>query len=100
MLVFAGDYTEDYVELRENGPIVLAAAGVLLTLGAFWSLQRYLRRRIPLRRLRKGECAYCGFPTAGNQSCEGCGRAVIGSCGSCGGARRVGVSFCGSCGQA
>jgi hypothetical protein len=97
---FAGDYTEDYVELRNHGPVVLAIAGILLTLGAFWSLQRYLRRRIPIRRLRKGECAFCGFPTAGNTSCEGCGRAVAGSCTECGERRRVGVRFCGSCGHA
>ena len=99
-LVFAADYTEDYVELRNNGPVVLSLAGVALTLGAFWSLQRYLRRRIPFRRVRKGECPFCGFPSAGNASCEGCGRAVAGSCSHCGERRRVGVHFCGACGKA
>ena len=100
VLVFAGDYVEDYVELRNNGPVVLAVAGILLTVGAFWSLQRYLQRRIPLRRVRKGECPFCGFPAAGNSNCEGCGRDVAGLCSHCGEHRRVGVRFCGSCGRA
>jgi hypothetical protein len=99
-LFFAGDYAEDYVEWRDTGPVALSVAGVALTLGAFWALQRYLQRRIPLRRVRKGECPFCGFPAAGNTTCEGCGRAVTGSCSHCGERRRVGVLFCGSCGKA
>jgi hypothetical protein len=99
-LIFAGDYIEDYVEWRDTGPVVLSAAGIALTVAAFWALQRYLQRRIPLRRVRKGECPFCGFPAEGNTSCEGCGRAVAGSCEQCGERRRVGVLFCGSCGEA
>jgi hypothetical protein len=99
-LVFTADYVEDYVEWRDSGPVVLSLAGIGLTLGSFWGLQRYLQRRIPLRRVRKGECPFCGFPTAGNTSCEGCGRTVAGSCSHCGERRRVGVLFCGSCGEA
>lgn len=99
-LIFTGDYVEDYVEWRNTGPVVLSLAGIALTLGAFWGLQRYLQRRIPLRRVRKGECPFCGFPVAGNSSCEGCGRAVAGSCSHCGERRRVGVLFCGTCGKA
>ena len=99
-LVFTGDYVEDYVEWGETGPIVLSLAGIALTIAAFWSLQRYLQRRIPLRRVRKGECPFCGFPSGDNRSCEGCGRTVAGACTHCGDRRRVGVQFCGSCGQA
>lgn len=99
-LVLAGDYVEDYVEWRDTGPVVLSGAGIALTVVTFWALQRYLQRRIPLRRVRKGECPFCGFPTRDNSSCEGCGRAVTGSCGSCGEQRRVGVLFCGNCGEA
>jgi hypothetical protein len=99
-LAFAGHYVEDQIELADTGPLVLSAAGIALTVGAFWGLQRYLRKRIPLRRVRKGECPFCGFPSAGNTSCEGCGRAVAGSCPHCGERRRVGVQFCGSCGRA
>jgi hypothetical protein len=99
-LAFAGDYVEDQIELADTGPLVLSGAGIALTVGAFWGLQRYLRKRIPLRRVRKGECPFCGFPSAGNTSCEGCGRAVAGSCPHCGERRRVGVQFCGSCGRA
>lgn len=99
-LVFAADYAEDYVEWRDTGPVVLSVAGIALTLLAFWSLGRYLQRRIPLRRVRKGECPFCGFPTHGNASCEGCGRTVAGSCAQCGERRRVGTPFCGSCGNA
>jgi hypothetical protein len=99
-LIFAADYISDYVEWRDKGPVVISAAGVGLTIGAFWVLQRYLQRRIPLRRVRKGECPFCGFPARGNTVCEGCGRTVAGSCGHCGERRRVGVLFCGSCGKA
>jgi hypothetical protein len=99
-IVFAGDYTEDYVDLQATGPFVLSLAGIALTLGAFWALQRYLQRRIPLRRVRKRECPFCGFPVGGNERCEGCGRGVVGSCSHCGEQRRVGVLFCGSCGKA
>jgi hypothetical protein len=99
-LVFAGDYVEDYVEWNDTGLVVLSIAGIALTIAAFWSLQRYLQRRIPLRRIRKGECPFCGFPVNGNASCEGCGRTVTGSCGNCGEHRRVGVQFCGNCGEA
>ena len=98
-LVFAGDYVEDYVEWNDTGLVVLALAGIALTVAAFWSLQRYLQRRIPLRRVRKGECPFCGFPASGNTSCEGCGRTVTGSCAHCGERRRIGVAFCGSCGS-
>jgi hypothetical protein len=99
-IVFAGDYTEDYLDLQQTGPVVLSIAGIALTLGAFWTLQRYLQRRIPLRRVRKRECPFCGFPVGGNERCEGCGRGVVGSCSHCGESRRVGVLFCGSCGKA
>ncbi len=99
-LVYAADYIEDQIEFRDTGPFAISLAGIGLTLGAFWSLQRYLRRRIPLRRVRKGECPFCGFPGSGNPSCEGCGRTIAGSCSHCGERRRVGVLFCGSCGRA
>lgn len=99
-LVFAADYISDYVEWRDKGPVVISAVGIGLSLGAFWVLQRYLQRRIPLRRVRKGECPFCGFPARGNTTCEGCGRTVSASCGHCGERRRVGVLFCGSCGKA
>jgi hypothetical protein len=99
-IIFAGDYTEDYVDLQETGPVVLSVAGIALTIGAFWTLQRYLQRRIPLRRVRKHECPFCGFPVGGNERCEGCGRGVVASCAHCGEARRVGALFCGSCGRA
>jgi hypothetical protein len=99
-LTMAADYVEDRVEWQDTGPVVLSLAGIALTAVSFWGLQRYLRRRIPLRRVKKGECPFCGFPAAGNSSCEGCGRAVTGSCGACGEQRRVGVQFCGACGKA
>jgi hypothetical protein len=99
-LVFAGDYTEDYVAWERTGPLALSVAGIALTIAAFWGLQRYLQRRIPLRRVRKRECPFCGFPAGGNRRCEGCGREVVASCGRCGEPRRVGVAFCGSCGRA
>jgi hypothetical protein len=99
-LVMAGDYVTDYVDPLEFGPLVLAAAGIGLTLLAFVGLQRYLEKRIPVRRARKGECPFCGFPGRGESHCEGCGRTVIAECGTCGEPRRVGVVHCGACGSA
>jgi hypothetical protein len=99
-LVMAVDYAEDYVDWQDIGPLALSLSGIALTLAALWGLQRYLRRRIPLRRVRKGECPFCGFPVRGNARCEGCGREVVAACSACGEPRRVGVAHCGSCGTA
>ncbi len=99
-LVMAGDYVTDYVDPLEFGPLVLAVAGVGLTLLAFVALQRYLQRRIPLRRVRKGECPFCGFPGRGGAHCEGCGRALTAECPGCTRPCRVGALHCGACGSA
>jgi hypothetical protein len=96
--VMAGDYVTDYVDPLEFGPLVLAAVGIGLTLLAFVGLQRYLQKRIPQRRVRKGECPFCGFPGRGKEHCEGCGRTVVGECSTCSAPRRVGAQHCGTCG--
>jgi hypothetical protein len=96
----AGDYLTDYFNPLDAGLLILSVIGVLATLGAFWALQRYLARRLPHRRVRKGECPFCAFPVRGNERCEGCGRAVIAPCSTCERTRRVGAVFCGSCGAA
>ena len=97
-LFFAADYLNDYIRWQDLGPLVLSLVGIALTLGAFVSLQRYLKARIPLRRLRRAECAYCGFPARDNDHCEGCGRDLVAPCPACGSPRRVGVTHCGACG--
>jgi hypothetical protein len=99
-LVFAGDYVTDYVDPLALGPLVLAAVGILLTFFAFIGLQRYLANRVPLRRVRKRECPFCGFPVGENDHCEGCGRRVIAACSTCAQPRRVGTLHCGACGHA
>ena len=99
-LIEAAEYTDEYVGLRDLGPIVLSLVGIAVTLGAFVALQRYLARRIPVRRVRKGECPFCGYPSRVGTYCEGCGREVIGECSSCGKKRRVGTAHCASCGKA
>ena len=96
----AGDYATDYFNPIDAGVLILAIVGVLATLVAFWALQRYLARRLPYRRVRKGECPFCAYPVRGNERCEGCGRGVIGACMTCEQPRRVGTVFCGSCGAA
>ena len=98
--VVAVDYLTDYFDPFDMGLLFLSLLGVLTTLAAFWVLQRYLRRRLPLRRVRRSECPYCGFPVRENERCEGCGREVIGSCARCQAPRRVGTPFCGACGAA
>jgi hypothetical protein len=97
-LVMGIDYLEDYVEITDLGVLLLSAAGALMTLAAFAALQRYLARRTPYRRARKGECPFCGYPVRGNSHCEGCGRDVVAECTTCNTPRRVGTRFCGACG--
>jgi hypothetical protein len=98
-LVMAGDYTDSYLEFDQVGPLAISIAGIALTLAAFAALQRFLAKRIPARRVRRGECAFCGFPLRGTPHCEGCGRAAIASCSSCQQDRRVGTPRCGNCGS-
>ena len=99
-LIMAGDYITDYVDPVELGPLVLAVIGIGLTLLAFMGLQRYLAKRVPLRRIRKRECPFCGYPVGTNDHCEGCGRQVIAECSTCAQPRRVGTLHCGACGHA
>jgi hypothetical protein len=99
-LVMGGDYLYDYVEFTEAGPLTISLVGVALTFTAFVGLQRYLARRIPMRRVRKRECPFCAFPVADNDRCEGCGRSVFARCSNCDNRRRVGTAHCGACGAA
>jgi hypothetical protein len=96
----AGDYVTDYVDPLDLGPLVLALAGIALTTAAFAALQRYLAKRVPLRRVRRRECPFCGFPVGENEHCEGCGRNVVAACATCAQPRRVGTLHCGACGRA
>jgi hypothetical protein len=98
--VMATDYLTDYFDPLDLGPLVLSLVGIGLTMLAFAALQRYLARRTPHRRLRKGECPFCGYPVRGIKHCEGCGRDVVAPCSRCDEPRRVGSSFCGACGAA
>jgi hypothetical protein len=98
--VMAADYVTDYVDPVDLGPLVLSLFGIASTLTAFAALQHYLARRIPVRRVRKHECPFCGYPVRENGHCEGCGRQVIGECTNCAQPRRVGALHCGACGHA
>jgi hypothetical protein len=95
-----GDYLTDYFNPLDIGLLLLSLIGVVATLAAFWVLQRYLARRLPHRRVRRGQCPFCAFPVHGNERCEGCGREVIAPCARCERSRRVGTSYCASCGAA
>ncbi len=105
-LVFATDYITDYIDPLDLGPIVLSVFGAVTTVAAFIGLQRWLAARLPGRRVRNGECPFCGHPVRdgaermGASHCEGCGREVIAPCASCGLPRRVGSPHCGACGAA
>lgn len=97
--VMAADYSDNYIEFAEVGPLAISIVGIALTLVAFVALQRFLAKRVPAWRVRRGECPFCGFPLRGQPHCEGCGRAVIASCSSCQEDRRVGTPRCGYCGN-
>jgi hypothetical protein len=99
-LVMAADYTGDYIEFATVGPLAISLAGIALTLAAFVALQRYLRRRVPVRRVRRGDCPFCGYPVRGGRHCEGCGRQVVANCAACQHPRRVGTPRCAACGNA
>ncbi|MGB0119429.1 MAG: zinc ribbon domain-containing protein [Solirubrobacterales bacterium] len=92
------EYGSDLIVFREIGPLVISLVGIVLTVLAFIALQRYLAKKIPLRRVRKRECPFCGYPHHGNTNCEGCGRRVTGECATCHEPRRVGTPHCGNCG--
>lgn len=98
-IFMAGDYAGNYLEFGEVGPLAISIAGIALTLVAFIALQRFLAKRVPARRVRRGQCAFCGFPLSGTSHCEGCGRAAIAACSNCGQKRRVGTPRCGNCGE-
>jgi hypothetical protein len=96
----AVDYTTDYVDVWDSGPLALSIGGSALTIAAFVALQRYLASRIPRRRVRKRECPFCAFPLGGGEYCEGCGRQVVAECATCHQPRRVGTPRCAMCGRA
>jgi hypothetical protein len=99
--VLAADYLTDYVDPLDLGPLFLSLFGVAATFLAFVALQRYLARRIPIRRVRKGECPFCGFPVRGRgPHCESCGREIVAACATCEQPRRVGTPRCAACGAA
>lgn len=98
--VVAVDYLTDYFDPFDAGILLLALIGAGATVVAFWLLQRYLARRLPLRRVRRRQCPYCGFPVGDNERCEDCGREVRAPCAQCAAPRRVGAAFCGACGRA
>ncbi len=90
--------TGDYLDVRNTGPIVLSLVGTVLTIAALFGYERFLAHRLPARRVRKGECPFCGYPVGGGVHCEGCGRPVVAPCTTCTGPRRVGALHCGACG--
>jgi hypothetical protein len=98
-LVMGADYLTDWLDPADLGPLLLSLIGAALTLVALWALQRHLARRLPGRRVRRGECPFCGYPTGRGEHCEGCGREVIAPCARCTEPRRVGTAHCAACGQ-
>jgi hypothetical protein len=98
-LVMGVDYLTDWFDPVDLGPLVLSIVGAAFTLTALGALQRHLARRLPGRRVRRGECPFCGYPAGRGQHCEGCGREVVAPCARCNAPRRVGAAHCAACGQ-
>jgi drug/metabolite transporter superfamily protein YnfA len=96
--VFACDYATDYLDPFEWGLAAIAGIGIAATVLLYWSVERYLLRRIPQRRVKRRQCPFCGYPVGTNERCEGCGREVVAPCTSCESPRRVGTPHCGVCG--
>lgn len=98
-VVLAADYSWGSIDdFSGLGPLLLAVAGTAMTVAGFVALERHLAGRTPIRRVRRKECPFCGFPTEGPH-CEGCGRRVIGECAHCHAPRRVGTPHCSACGR-
>jgi hypothetical protein len=97
--VFACDYLTDYLDPFEWGIAAIAAIGIAATLFLYWTVERYLLRRIPQRRVKRRQCPFCGYPVGTNAHCEGCGREIVAPCTKCDSPRRVGTPFCGVCGS-
>lgn len=97
-LVLAGDYTTDYFDPLDLGPLILALVGSAVTIAAFYALQRYIARRLPTRRVRRRQCPFCGYPRGEGASCEGCGRELVAPCAKCSSDRVVGTLHCRVCG--
>jgi hypothetical protein len=98
-LVMGVDYVTDWFDPVDLGPLVLSIVGAAFTLVALGALQRHLAHRLPGRRVRRGECPFCGYPAGRGEHCEGCGRAVVAPCARCRAPRRVGTAHCAACGQ-
>ena len=98
-LVMGVDYLTDWFDPVDLGPLVLSLLGAAVTLVALGALQRHLARRLPGRRVKRGECPFCGFPSGRGDHCEGCGRVVVAACARCDAARRVGTAHCAACGE-
>ena len=98
--VFACDYLTDYLDPFDWGIAAIAGIGIASTLLVYWGVQRYLIRRIPQRRVKRRQCAFCGYPVGTDRHCEGCGREVIAPCTKCDAPRRVGTAYCAACGSA
>lgn len=94
------DYSEVSFDFESVGPLGLSLLGIILTIGGFVALQRYLKNRRPAKRLRANECANCGYPAGQANFCEGCGNQLLTSCQSCSASRRLGTAHCRACGAA
>jgi hypothetical protein len=99
-VVMGVDYLTDWFDPVDLGPLVLSIVGAAFTLAALGALQRHLARRLPGRRVRRGECPFCGYPAGRGEHCDGCGRAILAPCARCSAPRRVGTAHCAACGQA
>jgi hypothetical protein len=97
--VLAADYVTDYLDPFDWGIAAIAGLGILATVFVYWSVQRYVIRRIPQRRVKRHQCPFCGYPADSGPRCEGCGRDVIAPCTRCEAPRRVGTAYCAACGS-
>jgi hypothetical protein len=96
--VLASDYLTDYFNPFDWGIAFIALLGIVSTLLAYWTVQRYIVRRLPQRRVRRAQCPFCGYPAGGGTHCEGCGREIVAPCARCESPRRVGTAHCAVCG--
>ena len=98
--VVAVDYLTDYFDPFDAGILLLALIGARATVVAFWLLQRYLARRLPLRRVRRAAVPVLRLPCRRQRALRGVRSRSAGGVRTLRRPAQSRRAFCGACGRA